>query len=73
MYSGLGIIVICYDVIFLIQHYLLYPPRHRLIPIVGKYTQSRIMSEDDSVSEVSSIGSRRPRNHYGSTSHTPSL
>lgn len=80
IYSGLGIIVICYDTVFLIQHYLLYPYRQPLIPIVGKLNQARLPSEDqaliqydDAVSEVSSIGSRRPRNHYGSTSHAPSL
>ncbi|KAF1807762.1 PQ loop repeat-domain-containing protein [Mucor lusitanicus] len=83
---GLGVIVVVYDAIFLIQHYILYPHNHTVRNITEErrrlisegrvpidIDEEEVVSEqEDSLSEVSSILSRKPRNanqHYGSTSH----
>lgn len=75
-----------YDAIFLIQHYILYPHNHTVRNITEErrrlisegrvpidIDEEEVVSEqEDSLSEVSSILSRKPRNanqHYGSTSH----
>lgn len=76
--SGLGVIVIGYDFVFLVQHYVLYPIDHHpfYIPVRQERRrlledgQIRVEDDDASYSSYNSSLNRRPINankNYGST------
>ncbi|KAI9487035.1 MAG: PQ loop repeat-domain-containing protein [Benjaminiella poitrasii] len=73
---GLGLIAICYDTIFLVQHYILYSRHHHLSSIKQErrrlVMEGNISIEDEGNldSEASSISNGRSlytNNYYGST------
>ncbi|CAO3642612.1 unnamed protein product [Mucor hiemalis] len=77
---GLGLIVLGYDALFLLQHYVLYPNPHPVVPIVEErrrlIAEGRVPIEDEdyqNINENTSIyrhSDRRPINankHYGAT------
>lgn len=84
LFRGLGVIVIAYDAVFLVQHYILYPHHHpmgnineerRRLIVEGRVPindEDVLSDQEDFQSETSSILSRKPINanlHYGSTSN----
>lgn len=73
--SGLGVIVIGYDLVFLVQHYILYPKNQHHLYIPVRQDRRGLLEEgyvddDASFSSYNSSINRRPINankNYGST------